>query len=73
MKTLDKLKPKSTAKIVKVHGRSPIKRRFMDMGIVNGTPIEVVKVAPLGDPIQISVLGYELTLRKADAKNIEVE
>lgn len=63
----------SHAKVVKVHGEGAIKRRIMDMGITKGIDIYVRKVAPLGDPIEITVRGYELSLRKADAEKIEVE
>ena len=61
------------AKVVKIHGEGAVKRRIMDMGITKGVEIYVRKVAPLGDPIEITVRGYELSLRKADAENIEVE
>ena len=63
----------STAKVVRIHGEGAVKRRIMDMGITKGVEIYVRKVAPLGDPIEITVRGYELSLRKADAENIEVE
>ena len=63
----------STAKVVKIHGEGAVKRRIMDMGITKGVEIYVRKVAPLGDPIEITVRGYELSLRKADAESIEVE
>ena len=63
----------STAKVVKIHGEGAVKRRIMDMGITKGEEICVRKVAPLGDPIEITVRGYELSLRKADAESIEVE
>ena len=62
-----------TAKVVKIHGEGAVKRRIMDMGITKGVEIYVRKVAPLGDPVEITVRGYELSLRKADAENIEVE
>ena len=61
------------AKVVRIHGEGAVKRRIMDMGITKGVEICVRKVAPLGDPIEITVRGYELSLRKADAENIEVE
>ena len=61
------------AKVVKIHGEGAVKRRIMDMGITKGVEIYVRKVAPLGDPIEITVRGYELSLRKADAENIEVD
>jgi len=63
----------STAKVVKLHGEGPTKRRLMDMGITKGCEIYLRKIAPLGDPIEITVRGYELSLRKADAEQIEVE
>ena len=63
----------STAKVVRIHGEGAVKRRIMDMGITRGVEIFVRKVAPLGDPIEVTVRGYELSLRKADAENIEVE
>ena len=62
-----------TAKVVRIHGEGAVKRRIMDMGITKGVEIYVRKVAPLGDPIEVTVRGYELSLRKADAENIEVE
>ncbi len=61
------------AKVVRIHGEGAVKRRIMDMGITRGVEIFVRKVAPLGDPIEITVRGYELSLRKADAESIEVE
>jgi len=63
----------STAKVVKIHGEGAVRRRIMDMGITRGVEVYVRKVAPLGDPIEITVRGYELSLRKADAESIEVE
>ncbi len=62
-----------TARVVRIHGEGAVKRRIMDMGITRGIEIHVRKVAPLGDPIEITVRGYELSLRKADAESIEVE
>lgn len=73
MKTLRDVKVKQTAKVVKLHGDGAVKRRIMDMGITKGVEIYVRKVAPLGDPVEITVRGYELSLRKADAEIIEVE
>lgn len=73
MKTLKDVSVGSTCKVVKLHGEGPVKRRIMDMGITKGVEILVRKVAPLGDPMEIKVRGYELTLRKADAEMIEVE
>ena len=71
--TLKQTKIGSTVKVVKVHGEGAVRRRIMDMGITRGTELHVRKVAPLGDPIEITVRGFELSLRKADADMIEVE
>lgn len=73
MKTLREAAIGSTVKVVKLHGEGAVKRRIMDMGITKGVEITVRKVAPLGDPVEITVRGYELSLRKADAEMIEVE
>ena len=73
MKTLREVPVGSTVKVVKLHGEGAVKRRIMDMGITKGTEIYVRKVAPLGDPVEVTVRGYELSLRKADAEMIEVE
>ena len=73
MNTLKDVKIGKTAKVVKVHGEGPIRRRIMDMGITKRVEIYVRKVAPLGDPVEVTVRGYELSLRKADAEMIEVE
>ena len=73
MKTLKEVRVGQTAKIVKLHGEGAIKRRIMDMGITKGIEVRVRKVAPLGDPMELTVRGYELSLRKADAEMIEVE
>ena len=73
MKTLKQVKIGGTAKVVRLHGEGALKRRIMDMGITRGVEIYVRKVAPLGDPIEIMVRGYELSLRKDDADMIEVE
>ena len=73
MKTLKQIKIGGTAKVVKIHGEGAIRRRIMDMGITRGVEIKVIKVAPLGDPLEITVRGYELSLRKSDAAMIEVE
>ena len=73
MKTLKDVPVGQTATIVKLHGEGALKRRIMDMGLTKGTEVYVRKVAPLGDPIEITVRGYELSLRKADAESIEVE
>lgn len=73
MNTLKDVKVGSTVKVLKVHGEGAVKRRIMDMGITKGTRIYVRKVAPLGDPFELQVRGYELSLRKADAEMVEVE
>lgn len=73
MKTLKEAKVGESLKVVKLHGEGAVKRRIMDMGITKGVDIYVRKVAPLGDPIELTVRGYELSLRKADASMIEVE
>ena len=73
MKTLRQAKVGDTSKVVKLHGEGAVKRRIMDMGITKGVDIFVRKVAPLGDPIEVTVRGYELSLRKADAEMIEIE
>ncbi|MBQ9673310.1 MAG: ferrous iron transport protein A [Ruminococcus sp.] len=73
MKTLREVKIGSTVKVKKLYGEGAVKRRIMDMGITKGVEIYVRKVAPLGDPIEVTVRGYELSLRKADAEKIEVE
>jgi len=73
MKTLKTAKCGETVTVVKLHGEGGLKRRIMDMGITKGVEIFVRKVAPLGDPVEINVRGYELTLRKADAQIIEVQ
>ena len=73
MKTLREAKIGETVKVVKLHGQGAIKRRIMDMGITKGTEVYVRKVAPLGDPVEVTVRGYELSLRKADAEMIEIQ
>ena len=73
MKTLRQAKIGDTLKVVKLHGEGAVKRRIMDMGITKGVEVYIRKVAPLGDPIEVTVRGYELSLRKADAEMIEVE
>ena len=73
MKTLKEIKVGSSAKVVKLHGEGAVKRRIMDMGITKGVEIYIRKVAPLGDPIEMNLRGYELSLRKADAEMVEVE
>lgn len=73
MRTLKDVKIGESVRVTKVGGEGAIKRRIMDMGITKGVSIKVMKVAPLGDPVEITVRGYELTLRKADCEKIEVE
>ena len=73
MNTLKEAKIGQTVKVVKLHGEGAVKRRIMDMGLTKGTQVYVRKVAPLGDPVEVTVRGYELSLRKADAEMIEVE
>lgn len=73
MKTLRQAKIGDTVTVVKLHGEGAVKRRIMDMGLTKGTRVHVRKVAPLGDPVEVTVRGYELSLRKADAEMIEVE
>ena len=72
MRTLRDIKCGETVSVVKLHGEGAVKRRMMDMGITKGTSIFVRKVAPLGDPVEVTVRGYELSLRKADAGMVEV-
>ena len=73
MKTLRDVKIGETATIVRLHGEGALKRRIMDMGLTRGTQVLVRKVAPLGDPLELTVRGYELSVRKGDAEFIEVE
>ena len=73
MKTLKDVKPGTAVSVVKLHGEGALKRRIMDMGITKGVQVYVRKVAPLGDPVEIQVRGYELSLRKADVGLIEVD
>lgn len=73
MKTLKSANVGDTVSVVKLHGEGAVKRRIMDMGITKGTEVYVRKVAPLGDPIEVAVRGYELSLRKSDAEMIEIE
>lgn len=73
MNTLKQAKIGDTVKVVKLHGEGAIRRRIMDMGITKGVEIYIRKVAPLGDPMEVTVRGYELSLRKADAEMIEIE
>ncbi len=73
MKTLKQATVGETVKVVKLHGEGAIKRRIMDMGLTKGVEVYVRKVAPLGDPVEVTVRGYELSLRKANAEMVEVE
>ncbi len=73
MTTLKDVKIGQTVRVVKLHGEGAVKRRIMDMGITRGVEVYVRKVAPLGDPIEVTVRGYELSLRRADSEMIEVE
>ena len=73
MKTLRDIKVGESARVVKIHGEGAVKRRIMDMGITKGVEIYVRKVAPLGDPMELTLREYELSIRKADAQQIEVE
>ena len=73
MKNLKEAKIGETVRVLKIHGEGAIKRRIMDMGLTKGVEVYIRKVAPLGDPIEVTVRGYELSLRKADAEQIEVE
>lgn len=73
MKTLRDVKVGQSAVVARLHGEGAVKRRIMDMGITKGTPVYVRKVAPLGDPLELTVRGYELSVRKGDAELIEVE
>lgn len=73
MLTLKEIKVGESVKVIKLHGEGAVKRRIMDMGITKGVDVHIRKVAPLGDPIEVTVRGYELSLRRADAEMIEVE
>ena len=73
MRTLREVKIGESVKVKALKGEGPVKRRIMDMGITKGVEINLRKIAPLGDPIEVNVRGYELTLRKSEAENIEVE
>ena len=73
MKTLKQAKVGETVKVVKLHGEGAVKRRLMDMGLTKGTEVYVRKVAPLGDPFEVTARGYELSIRKVDAEMIEVQ
>ena len=73
MRTLKQAKVGETVTVVKLHGEGAVKRRIMDMGITKGVTVYVRKVAPLGDPVEVNVRGYELSIRKADAEMIEIQ
>lgn len=73
METLKEAKVGSTVRVIKLHGEGAVRRRIMDMGLTRGVEVQIRKVAPLGDPIEVTVRGYELSLRKADAEMIETE
>ena len=73
MKTLRQVKVGDTVRVVKLHGEGAVKRRIMDMGLTKGAEVHIRKVAPLGDPIEVTVRGYELSIRKSDAEMIETE
>lgn len=73
METLRNAKVGQTVKVVKLHGEGAVKRRLMDMGLTRGTDVYIRKVAPLGDPVEVTVRNYELSIRKADAEMIEIE
>ena len=73
MKTLRDAKVGDTVRVVRLHGEGAVKRRIMDMGLTKGVEVHIRKVAPLGDPVEITVRGYELSIRKADAEMIEIE
>lgn len=73
MQTLRNVKSGQTVTVVKLHGEGAVKRRLMDMGLTKGAEVYIRKVAPLGDPIEVTVRGYELSLRKADAEMVEVQ
>ena len=72
MNTLKNLKPNQSARVVRVHGQGALRLRIMELGLTPGTPVRVRKIAPLGDPIEIHVRGYSLSLRKADAALVEI-
>ena len=73
MKTLREVRPGETVTVLRLHGEGPVKRRIMDMGITKGVEIFVRKVAPLGDPIELNIRGYELSIRKADDEMVEIQ
>jgi len=72
MRTINDLKPGATGEVLKLHGEGPLKRRIMDMGITKGVDVRVKRVAPFGDPIELTVRGYQLSIRKEDAAKIEI-
>ncbi len=72
MRTLKEVRPGEEVRVARVNGEGALRRRIMDMGITRGTPLTVRKVAPLGDPVEITVRGYELSIRKSEAENIEI-
>ncbi|MGM9523496.1 MAG: ferrous iron transport protein A [Faecousia sp.] len=72
MKTLGQARVGETVRVVKLHGEGAVKRRIMDMGLTKGVEVQIRKVAPLGDPVEVTVRGYELSIRKADAEMIEI-
>ncbi len=72
MKTLRQARVGETVRVVKLHGEGAVKRRIMDMGLTKGVEVQIRKVAPLGDPVEVTVRGYELSIRKADAEMIEI-
>ncbi|NCC67387.1 MAG: ferrous iron transport protein A [Clostridia bacterium] len=73
MKTLKQAKVGETVTVVKLHGEGAVKRRIMDMGLTKGVEVHIRKVAPLGDPVEVTVRGYELSIRKSDSEMIEIE
>ena len=73
MKTMKQAKIGETVRVVKLHGEGALKRRIMDLGITKGVDVYIRKVAPLGDPVEVTVRGYELSIRKTEAENIEVD
>ena len=72
MRTLKEVKVGETVKVVKLHGEGAVKRRIMDMGITRGVEVKIIKIAPLGDPIEVEIRGYNLSIRKGDAEKIEM-
>lgn len=72
MKTLDKLKPGESGVVATLHGNGPLQQRLLEMGLIEGSEVKVVRLAPLGDPLEILIQGYHLSLRKAEAKLVEL-